>query len=51
MNRLLTILTALTLSVTAMADVLGIYSFEGTLGDSTTAAMASVPTSSRSSLC
>lgn len=33
MKRLLTILTALTLSVTALADVLGIYSFEGTLGD------------------
>ena len=33
MNRLLSILAALILSMTTWADVLGVYSFEGTLGD------------------
>ena len=33
MNRLLSFITALMLSATALADVLGTYSFEGTLGD------------------
>ena len=33
MNRLLSILAALILSMTTWADVLGVYSFEGTLDD------------------
>ena len=33
MNKLITLLAALLLAATAHADVLGVYSFEGTLGD------------------